>query len=492
MVSNNNIPSPSNKSSPGSDGISILSVNDSEISTPQSSNSETRNNNVAAPQSTSSRKNSTTLNKFPPGKDLGQNNNSDQTPSRFLAGCSKLDLEPNPFEQSFSHVTPTQENGTQSPKPSLPPVAAITSPSAGIQPNECQYGWNLQSLRSGPLSPSMLEGPQNPVAFDDLAQNGRTGTTPYGNFTDSSLFGSAVNGNITSSMVNPNAMPMLNMNSLDPYVIPPAPVAPNGLISIPNASTNPTSTSSTTNSLVTNPLVPQTVIVNNQNLNNRGFAASSDDGYDDEQFDNMDSQMNVHNMNNVSATSTTNRKTGVRNGRRKTEDNLADQQPPSKRANTQQQKPKEEMSMEEKRRNFLERNRQAALKCRQRKKQWLANLQAKVEYLTQDNESLQNQATQLREEILNLKTLLLAHKDCPITNQANGVMGLDTMQSVAGITSSISGMNPAGVSMGVGMVSNNMQNGGNIPGNVQGQLQMTHVPHMPQNQMNGQQNSLRY
>ncbi|KAJ3056606.1 hypothetical protein HK097_005769 [Rhizophlyctis rosea] len=75
---------------------------------------------------------------------------------------------------------------------------------------------------------------------------------------------------------------------------------------------------------------------------------------------------------------------------------------------------------DEKRKSFLERNRQAALKCRQKKKQWLQSLQQKVEFLSTDNENLQNQATQLREEILNLKTLLLAHKDCPVAN-ANGL-----------------------------------------------------------------------
>jgi ATF/CREB family transcription factor len=68
---------------------------------------------------------------------------------------------------------------------------------------------------------------------------------------------------------------------------------------------------------------------------------------------------------------------------------------------------------EEKRRNFLERNRQAALKCRQRKKQWLQNLQAKVEFYGQENDQLTAQVAGLREEIVNLKTLLLAHKDCP-------------------------------------------------------------------------------
>lgn len=61
----------------------------------------------------------------------------------------------------------------------------------------------------------------------------------------------------------------------------------------------------------------------------------------------------------------------------------------------------------------------AALKCRQRKKQWLNNLQAKVEFLSSDNERLQIQSESLKEEIVNLKTLLLAHKDCPVA-QANG------------------------------------------------------------------------
>lgn len=79
--------------------------------------------------------------------------------------------------------------------------------------------------------------------------------------------------------------------------------------------------------------------------------------------------------------------------------------------------PKSKMTDEEKRKNFLERNRVAALKCRQRKKQWLANLQNKVEMFSTENETLTAQITQLREEVVNLKTLLLAHKDCPITQQ---------------------------------------------------------------------------
>lgn len=73
----------------------------------------------------------------------------------------------------------------------------------------------------------------------------------------------------------------------------------------------------------------------------------------------------------------------------------------------------------EKREQFLERNRQAALKCRQRKKKWLEELQQLVEFLSTDNEQLQTQANCLREEVLNLKTLLLAHVDCTVA-QSNG------------------------------------------------------------------------
>lgn len=62
---------------------------------------------------------------------------------------------------------------------------------------------------------------------------------------------------------------------------------------------------------------------------------------------------------------------------------------------------------EEKRKNFLERNRQAALKCRQRKKAWLASLQAKVEYLQSDNENLQGSVSALRNEVMFLKSQLM-------------------------------------------------------------------------------------
>ncbi|KAH7383886.1 Aft1 HRA domain-containing protein [Pyrenochaeta sp. MPI-SDFR-AT-0127] len=92
------------------------------------------------------------------------------------------------------------------------------------------------------------------------------------------------------------------------------------------------------------------------------------------------------------------------------------------------------MTDEEKRKNFLERN-------RQRKKQWLANLQAKVELFSTENDALSATVTQLREEIVNLKTLLLAHKDCPVS-QAQGLHGA-AMNNFLG--SDMNHQNPYGI-----------------------------------------------
>ncbi|KAK4925774.1 hypothetical protein LTR28_012210 [Elasticomyces elasticus] len=110
------------------------------------------------------------------------------------------------------------------------------------------------------------------------------------------------------------------------------------------------------------------------------------------------------------------------------------------------------MTDEEKRKNFLERNRVAALKCRQRKKQWLANLQQKVEIFSTENDALAATVTQLREEIVSLKTLLIAHKDCPVS-QAQGLGGL-AMQSLAGDHHQYA--NPYGMAMPQGIQQQGM------------------------------------
>ena len=94
----------------------------------------------------------------------------------------------------------------------------------------------------------------------------------------------------------------------------------------------------------------------------------------------------------------------------------------------------------------------AALKCRQRKKQWLANLQQKVEIFSTENDALAATVTQLREEIVGLKTLLLAHKDCPVS-QAQGISS-SMIQQIAGDNAQYA--NPYGMAMG-GPGQNQMQ-----------------------------------
>lgn len=161
------------------------------------------------------------------------------------------------------------------------------------------------------------------------------------------------------------------------------------------------------------------------------------------------------------------------------------------------------MTDEEKRKNFLERNRYlpphlllllqsklilnrvAALKCRQRKKQWLANLQAKVELFSTENDALSATVTQLREEIVNLKTLLLAHKDCPVSH-AQGLSGMNMNSFLGGEPAhqnpyGIAQM-PNGVQMGMPMqAGGQMQNRFVYPHPRVGKLDNEENPPFPQN-----------
>ncbi|XP_056129239.1 cyclic AMP-dependent transcription factor ATF-7a isoform X2 [Lampris incognitus] len=70
---------------------------------------------------------------------------------------------------------------------------------------------------------------------------------------------------------------------------------------------------------------------------------------------------------------------------------------------------------DERRQRFLERNRAAASRCRQKRKLWVSSLEKKAEELSTMNVSLSNEVSLLRNEVAHLKQLLLAHKDCPVT-----------------------------------------------------------------------------
>ncbi|KAF8948692.1 hypothetical protein BGZ52_006699, partial [Haplosporangium bisporale] len=95
-------------------------------------------------------------------------------------------MEPNPFEQSFLDVSPDKPGSTTTTATTTTtdittqaeaPMVAVTAGDASkattvLPPIASMSGrlaannnsWDAQSLRMGPLSPSMLEGPQNPVS----------------------------------------------------------------------------------------------------------------------------------------------------------------------------------------------------------------------------------------------------------------------------------------------------------------------------------------
>jgi ATF/CREB family transcription factor len=84
-----------------------------------------------------------------------------------------------------------------------------------------------------------------------------------------------------------------------------------------------------------------------------------------------------------------------------------------------------------------------------------------VELFSTENDALSATVTQLREEIVNLKTLLLAHKECPVSH-AQGLSGMNmntflggepTHQNPYGIAQM-----PNGVQMGMPMQAGQMQN----------------------------------
>jgi cyclic AMP-dependent transcription factor ATF-2 len=68
---------------------------------------------------------------------------------------------------------------------------------------------------------------------------------------------------------------------------------------------------------------------------------------------------------------------------------------------------------EDKKRNkYLERNRLAASKCRQKKKEWMHDLEATKAMLEAKHSALQRDYSALLQEVSQIKTLLMAHSNC--------------------------------------------------------------------------------
>ena len=127
----------------------------------------------------------------------------------------------------------------------------------------------------------------------------------------------------------------------------------------------------------------------------------------------------------------------------------------------------------------------AALKCRQRKKAWLAQLQAKVEYLTNENERLTSALVTAREEISRLSSLVggvgvsanvnphsASHHPHAVTGPVPGVVNGVGMNGVgvngAGHHGSATGGGSAPISVNVSMAPNGKGNVAMVNGGARG------------------------
>ncbi|KAG0055297.1 hypothetical protein BGZ83_009055 [Gryganskiella cystojenkinii] len=489
-------------------------------------------------------------------------------------------MEPNPFEQSFLGMSSEQQaaaaaasanegvtgavtttatgaSSEGSSKPVLPPIESMSGRLAAAGSDQYGGGWDAQSLRMGPLSPSMLEGPQNSVVVvTNVATAAPVSTVAFtsaGGMT-TQIMPTTVVDNGFPFMATTQAMATQVIGapiqaSAAPYpqnmynqAIPmqqqqqhhqqqphgasrPGPQHPQ-YAAHPNAHgpappmhdrymppQNEHNGDAFSNLHLLSQATQREMWIKRESMDaaahpNQHMQQQQQHHHHHQQQQQQQQQQqhpqqhhvqNGQGMAGMTAVQKALRdgvdqglSRGVRKVGLESEDNNSDDSDRSRQSsegaannsgnNKKRPASEDKMDDEEKRRNFLERNRQAALKCRQRKKQWLSNLQAKVEYLSTDNEHLQNQTAALRDEIIHLKALLLAHKDCPVA-QANGVYAETISIPPNGIANSARGgampANTAGSLQQPNNIRNNSMNGqrgGALP---------AHAPPPPQMQTGG-------
>ncbi|KAL4952779.1 Aft1 HRA domain-containing protein [Aspergillus filifer] len=407
------------------------------------------------------------------------------TPDYFNSVHNPFALEPNPFEQSFGGSGETPGKSILPPVASITSPAIPGATSAGgaynwsnslrsgpLSPamlagpaggsdyfDSIGRGFptpNESSLRTG-LTPggggSMFPAPSpNSQALINQLQNG--GATPSTIDFHRTAFNVAAKKNGNAPTSNPTAEPdqapqittTMDIKTAQPAAVDPfghhdaASDAANGLFMLAKGGQqNANQFAAVPNQTAIPPQTIQTteITTRRQSVNANGASNAtreqSGDGSDMQSETKPATKGRGKRNASTKAASTTakGRKTedATSNKRTKLNNGSVSTESPSEGESDDEEQPSQKkkagdgkkMTDEEKRKNFLERNRVAALKCRQRKKQWLANLQAKVELFTSENDALTTTVTQLREEIVNLKTLLLAHKDCPVS-QAQGLI----------------------------------------------------------------------
>ncbi|WWC89691.1 uncharacterized protein L201_004616 [Kwoniella dendrophila CBS 6074] len=475
----------------------------------------------------------------PPHPDANGSSNPQRPPIRPNADIrSRFDQEPNPFEQSFSRSShhsssslsdrttpPRGTDATSTRHNALPPLSSLTSPAAA---DPSQFPWLANSLRSGPLSPAMLAGPQNgnpqhnngnhraggsneananqnesAAAYESTGF--RTGFTPgtgsgftpagYNSFMGPGLANLAMPSPNTAAFLNSitNSTPLGEGSDV-------AAAAANGhamhgegnILQPPSAIPphlhphHPMPHSSSSNDVSQDTITPNTLsaltgVFGEMARANSGsqqgppyFAPAMGPphpGAVPVQMPHVDYAQQSANAasqaaNGLFLLSQAHQELSKREeegrggtpvkgargpkganggqaGQKRKSDVAGAAAKPAKKGKknsltgpqvssppkaTKQESPDSGDSEdddeprfdangkpeteEDKRKNFLERNRQAALKCRQRKKAWLNELQSKVEGLTIENERLQQTIQSMHEEVGRLTAILMQHRDC--------------------------------------------------------------------------------
>lgn len=75
---------------------------------------------------------------------------------------------------------------------------------------------------------------------------------------------------------------------------------------------------------------------------------------------------------------------------------------------------KKKPTEEERRKHFLERNRLAASKCRQRKKQMAAKMEDELKFFSSAYKDLTGEVMQLRDQLMSYRNIFADHKSCPM------------------------------------------------------------------------------
>lgn len=315
----------------------------------------------------------------------------------------------------------------------LPPVAALESPSSLI-PGQAGAGHGIAasqwdgSLKSGPLSPALLQGPQ-PENPEHMI---RTGLTPGGSGTmfpnpgpaTAAILGLAADHSLLNGPPNnptsywgakqqqqpPQPQPQPQQPPQQPQAQPRQVKPVNGhyMLGTQSQKSGPASKDQPQlnqhNSLLTHTPSSKSPISNNPPTTTSTTTkrkASKDEPLDPP------------------------KRSRQKSAGKKAEKlaPAADHGPSKSEDDSDGSKPKS--GNDEKRKNFLERNRIAALKCRQRKKQWLASLEDKVERITAQNEELMNHNTILHNQLTAVKAILRSHKDCNIPIPPELLLGDD-------------------------------------------------------------------